>query len=118
MSESADRPLRVSLGQLGCGAVPCHGRPPPSRKQSRGKSHMTTASGHTSAISARKVIDTDVFDPSGKKIGEVKDVVLDKTSNNIMFAIVGFGGLRASARNITRYLGANLTIKKAARDTL
>ena len=54
---------------------------------------MTTASGHTSAISARKVIDTEVFDPSGKKIGEVKDVVLDKTSNNIMFAIVGFGGL-------------------------
>jgi sporulation protein YlmC with PRC-barrel domain len=54
---------------------------------------MTTASGHTSAISARKVIDTDVFDASGKKIGEVKDVVLDKTSNNIMFAIVGFGGL-------------------------
>ena len=54
---------------------------------------MTTASGHTAAISARKVIDTEVFDPSGKKIGEVKDVVLDKTSNNIMFAIVGFGGL-------------------------
>jgi sporulation protein YlmC with PRC-barrel domain len=54
---------------------------------------MTTASGHTSAISARKVIDTDVFDASGKKIGEVNDVVLDKTSNNIMFAIVGFGGL-------------------------
>jgi len=53
----------------------------------------TTASGHTSAISARKVIDTDVFDASGKKIGEVKDVVLDKTSNNIMFAVVGFGGL-------------------------
>ena len=53
---------------------------------------MPTASGHTAAISARKVIDTDVFDSSGNKIGEVKDVVLDKTSNNIMFAVVGFGG--------------------------
>ena len=54
---------------------------------------MPTASGHTAAISARKVIDTDVFDTTGKKIGEVKDVVLDKTSNNIMFAILGSGGV-------------------------
>lgn len=53
---------------------------------------MPTASGHTAAISARTVIDTDVFDTTGNKIGEVKDVVLDKTSNNIMFAVVGFGG--------------------------
>jgi sporulation protein YlmC with PRC-barrel domain len=53
---------------------------------------MPTASGHTDAISARKVIDTDVFDTTGNKIGEVKDVVLEKTSNNIMFAVVGFGG--------------------------
>ena len=36
--------------------------------------------------------DTDVFDTTGNKIGEVKDVVLEKTSNNIMFAVVGFGG--------------------------
>jgi len=48
---------------------------------------MPTATGHTAAISARKVIDTDVFDTTGKKIGEVKDVVLEKTSNNVMFAI-------------------------------
>ena len=54
---------------------------------------MPTASGHTAAICAAKVIDTDVFDKAGKKIGEVKDIVLDKTSNNIMFAVVGFGGV-------------------------
>ena len=54
---------------------------------------MPTASGHTSAISARKVIDTDVFDTTGNKIGEVKDVVLEKTSSNIMFAVVSFGGV-------------------------
>ncbi len=53
---------------------------------------MTTASGHTSAIRAKKVIGTDVKDTRGQTIGEVEDVVLDKTSNNIMFAIVGFGG--------------------------
>jgi sporulation protein YlmC with PRC-barrel domain len=53
---------------------------------------MATASGHTTAITASRVLDTDVFDASGHKIGEVKDIVLDKTSNNIMFAVVGFGG--------------------------
>ena len=53
---------------------------------------MPTASGHTKAIRAKKVIGTNVKDPSGKKIGEVEDVMLDKESNNIMFAVVGFGG--------------------------
>jgi sporulation protein YlmC with PRC-barrel domain len=53
---------------------------------------MTTASGHTSAIRAKKVIGTAVKDKSGSKIGVIEDVVLDKESNNIMFAVVGFGG--------------------------
>ena len=53
---------------------------------------MTTASGHTSAIRAKKVIGTNVKDLSGQKIGEIEDVVLDKKSNSIMFAVVGFGG--------------------------
>ena len=53
---------------------------------------MTTASGHTSAIRAKKVIGTTVNDSSGRKIGVVEDVILDKQSNNIMFAVVGFGG--------------------------
>jgi len=51
---------------------------------------MTT--GHTGAIRATKVIGTSVYNPSGDRIGKVEDVVLDKTSNNIMFAVVGFGG--------------------------
>jgi len=54
---------------------------------------MTTASGHTGVILAGKAIGTNVYDPSGKKIGEVKDIVLEKTSNNIVFAVVSFGGL-------------------------
>lgn len=53
---------------------------------------MTTPSGHTKAIRTKKVVGTDVKDTSGHKIGEVEDVVLDKTSNNIMFAVVSFGG--------------------------
>src|SRR5437868_12640934 len=53
---------------------------------------MTTATGHTSAIRAKKVLGTNVKNPSGEKIGEIEDVILDKQSNNIMFAVVGFGG--------------------------
>lgn len=53
---------------------------------------MTTASGHTSAIRVSKVLGTNVQDPSGRKIGEVEDVILDKGSNQIMFAVLSFGG--------------------------
>jgi sporulation protein YlmC with PRC-barrel domain len=58
---------------------------------------MTTASGHTSAIRAKKVIGTNVKDTAGTKIGEVEDVVLDKKSNSILFAVVGFGGFLGMA---------------------
>ncbi|MES1201620.1 MAG: PRC-barrel domain-containing protein [Pseudomonadota bacterium] len=54
---------------------------------------MPTASGHTQAIRAKKVIGTAVEDEDGDKIGIIEDVVLDKLSNNIMFAIVGFDGV-------------------------
>lgn len=53
---------------------------------------MPTASNHTSAIRATKVTGTKVIDRSGNKIGEVEDIMLDKLSDNIMFAIVSFGG--------------------------
>jgi sporulation protein YlmC with PRC-barrel domain len=58
---------------------------------------MATASGHTSAIRAKKVIGTSVKDTSGKKIGQIEDVVLDKQSNSILFAVVGFGGFLGMA---------------------
>jgi sporulation protein YlmC with PRC-barrel domain len=58
---------------------------------------MPTPTGHTSAIRAKKVIGTKVTDRSGKKIGEIEDVVLDKQSNSILFAVVGFGGFLGMA---------------------
>ncbi|WP_395646579.1 PRC-barrel domain-containing protein [Terricaulis sp.] len=54
---------------------------------------MPTASGHTTAIRAKKVIGTTVKDTSGDKIGTVEDLVLDKQTNTILFAVVGFGGV-------------------------
>ncbi len=54
---------------------------------------MPTASGHTTAIRASRVIGTDVKDVNGETIGKVEDLILDKTENAIMFAVVGFGGV-------------------------
>ncbi len=53
---------------------------------------MPPPSGHTRAITASKVIGTSVYNTQGEKIGSVEDVVLDKMSNEIMFAVVSFGG--------------------------
>ena len=53
---------------------------------------MTTATGHTEAIQASRVIGTDVYNTEGKHIGTIEDVMLDKTTNSIMFAVIGFGG--------------------------
>jgi sporulation protein YlmC with PRC-barrel domain len=55
--------------------------------------NMPTPSGHTRAILSSKVKGTSVYNKSGDKIGHVEDIVLDKLSNNIMFAVLGFGGV-------------------------
>ncbi|GAM99909.1 PRC-barrel domain protein [alpha proteobacterium U9-1i] len=54
---------------------------------------MPTPSGHTTAITAKRVIGSAVRDTQGNKIGHIEDLVLDKLSNNIMFAVVGFGSV-------------------------
>ena len=56
-------------------------------------SAMPTPSGHTTAILASKVRGTPVYNTDGERIGTVEDVVLDKMSNNIMFAVLGSGGV-------------------------
>lgn len=53
---------------------------------------MTTVTGHTKAIPASRVIGTNVYNTSGETIGTIEDVMLDKLSNGIMFAVIGFGG--------------------------
>src|SRR5215471_6229893 len=54
---------------------------------------MPTPSGHTSAILASKVQGKSVYNTKGEKIGHVEDIVLDKMSNSIEFAVLGFGGV-------------------------
>ena len=54
---------------------------------------MPTATGHTTAIRASRVIGTEVKDINGESIGKIEDLILDKTENAIMFAVIGFGGV-------------------------
>ena len=74
---------------------------------------MPTASGHTSAIRASTVIGTSVHDSSGRKIGEIEDVMLDKLSSNIMFAVVSFGGFLGIAEKFHPIPWSSLKYDKA-----
>jgi uncharacterized protein YrrD len=47
---------------------------------------------HASANRAKTVIGTSVYNSSGEKIGSIEDIVLDKQSNDILFAVCAFGG--------------------------
>lgn len=58
---------------------------------------MSTPTGHTTAIRASEVIGTSVRAKSGENIGTVQDVVLDKTSSRIMFAVVSIGGVTTTS---------------------
>jgi len=44
-------------------------------------------------ISAEKVIGTDVYNTAGDRLGEIKDVMIDKKSGRIAYAVMSFGGL-------------------------
>jgi sporulation protein YlmC with PRC-barrel domain len=54
---------------------------------------MPTPTGHSRAILASKVKGTTVYDRGGEKLGHVEDIVLDKMSNEILFAVLGSGGI-------------------------
>jgi sporulation protein YlmC with PRC-barrel domain len=53
---------------------------------------MPTASGHTTAIAASRVIGAMVLTKSGEEFGKVGDVILDKTADRILFAVVARSG--------------------------
>ena len=52
----------------------------------------TTASGHTTIIAADKVVGTEVYNTAGEHLGEIHDVILDKVSGKVVYAIMSFGG--------------------------
>jgi sporulation protein YlmC with PRC-barrel domain len=54
---------------------------------------MDTPDETISLISAGKVQGTNVFAPDGDKLGEIYDVMLDKRSGRIAYAVMSFGGM-------------------------
>lgn len=46
----------------------------------------------TSLISAGKVTGTNVYNTSGDLLGEIHDVMIDKLSGRIAYAVMSFGG--------------------------
>lgn len=52
----------------------------------------TTQPRSTMLISADRVQGTDVYNPGGEHIGHIEDVMIDKVSGKIAYAVMGFGG--------------------------
>ena len=49
------------------------------------------AADHT-LITAHRVTDTPVFNLEGKRIGRIEDLSIDKTSGQVRYALLSFGG--------------------------
>lgn len=62
---------------------------------------MPTKSGHTTAILASKAVGTPVYAKDGGKLGHIQDVMLDKLSDRLAFAVLASS---ASASDGHRYL--------------
>jgi sporulation protein YlmC with PRC-barrel domain len=82
------RPLRERIGPSGVLVT---------RRTSPGASTMETAmqnleTTHTPLIPANKVAGTEVYNTAGDHLGEIQDVILDKSSGKVAYAIMSFGG--------------------------
>lgn len=53
---------------------------------------METLDENASVISASKVTGTNVYNTAGELLGEINDVMIDKRSGKIAYAIMSFGG--------------------------
>ncbi len=47
---------------------------------------------HTPLISADRVAGTDVYNSAGEHLGEVQDLMIDKVTGKVAYAIMSFGG--------------------------
>ena len=60
---------------------------------------MQARSRHSTAIRASRVIGTAVESAAGEHVGFVEDIILDKLSNSIVFAVVGVGRFEIGVKN-------------------
>jgi sporulation protein YlmC with PRC-barrel domain len=60
---------------------------------------MPEGTGHKDAIRATRVAGTDVYLASGEIFGHVEDLILSKSANRILFAVLGRAGALTSTDN-------------------
>jgi len=53
---------------------------------------MKTSTLSTAAIPAKRVNGTEVYNSSGEHLGEIEDIMIDKPSGEVVYAIMSFGG--------------------------
>jgi len=53
---------------------------------------MASMTSPKTAISADRVEGTEVYNASGDHLGEVEDVIIDKQSGKVAYAVMSFGG--------------------------
>ena len=58
-------------------------------------------------IAADQVEGTSIYNRKGESLGSVEDVMIDKVSGRIAYAVAGFGGSSASATGIIRCRGTS-----------
>ena len=51
-----------------------------------------TASGHTSLIAADRVEGTTVYNRQGESLGSIDEIMIDKLSGKVAYAVMSFGG--------------------------
>lgn len=53
---------------------------------------METLSQTAALIEGRKVTGTKVYNSEGEVVGEIQDILIDKTSGRVAYAVMSFGG--------------------------
>ncbi|QCI67774.1 PRC-barrel domain-containing protein [Phreatobacter stygius] len=60
--------------------------------QATGTTSGRSMSGHSAIIAADRVAGTNVYNSNGEHLGEIHDIILDKESGHVVYAIMSFGG--------------------------
>ena len=77
---------------------------------SSARSGAVAASETGSLIAASKVEGTKVYNRQGKSLDSIYDVMIDKRSGQVAYAVMSFGGFLGDGRELSsRYLGTCLT---------
>jgi sporulation protein YlmC with PRC-barrel domain len=60
--------------------------------ESSAQGDVPAGAGHRRLISADRVQGSTVYDKAGEKLGHIEDVMLDKASGRVAYAIMSYGG--------------------------